>query len=178
MSRVFWMAVGAVGGVVAYRKGARALEQAHELGALGTARAAASATSRVAGRTAHGLRRLEDVRDRRAGRLVIGSVEDDSPSGYPDVTGVPPASVPSVPAGWVPADQAGSAPSGAAGRGGAAAGAGHAAGAGVRPSAPSVVILSEGDSGAVDDEPVRPQSGWTAGSAGSATARTTRSRRG
>ena len=165
MSRVFWMAVGAVGGVVAYRKGTQAMEQARELGPLGSARAVASATSRLAGRTAHGLSRLENVRDRRAGRLVIGSVEDDAPNGP---AGASWRSVDAVPAGWVPAEQAGGAP------------AGTAAGATARPAAPSVVILAEGDTGDAGGEPAegRPPSGWTAGSAGSATPRTTRPRRG
>lgn len=76
MSRTFWLAVGAVGGIVAYRKSTQAAARARELGALGTAQAAADATSRLAGRTAHGLGRLNDIRDRRQGRLVLGSAEE------------------------------------------------------------------------------------------------------
>ena len=75
MSRVFWMVVGAVGGIAAYRKGTEAVAHARELGPLGTAQAAAGATSRLAGGTARGLGRLQDIRDQRSGRLVIGSVE-------------------------------------------------------------------------------------------------------
>jgi hypothetical protein len=68
MSRVFWVAVGAVGGIVAYRKGTQAAARAKELGPLGTAQVAAQATSRLAGRTAHGLGRLNDIKARREGR--------------------------------------------------------------------------------------------------------------
>jgi hypothetical protein len=78
MSRVFWMVVGAAGGVVAYRKGTRAVQRAKELGPLGTAQVAAQTTSRLAGRTAHGLGRLNDLKAQREGRLVIGSAEEVS----------------------------------------------------------------------------------------------------
>jgi hypothetical protein len=80
MSRVFWMAVGAAGGVFAYRKGTRTAARARELGALGSAQAAAATTSRVAGRTANGLGRLVDLRDQRQGRLVIGSSDAVAPN--------------------------------------------------------------------------------------------------
>ena len=70
------MVVGAVGGVVAYRKGAQAAARAKELGPLGSAQVAAQATSKLAGRTAHGLGRLQDVRARREGRLVDGTAQD------------------------------------------------------------------------------------------------------
>jgi hypothetical protein len=76
MSRTFWLAVGAVGGIVAYRKTTEAAARAKELGALGTAQAAAQTTSRLASRTAHGLGRLNDLKARREGRLVIGSAEE------------------------------------------------------------------------------------------------------
>jgi hypothetical protein len=76
MSRVFWMVVGAAGGVVAYRRGTQAVARARELGPLGTAAVAAQATSRLAGRTAHGLGRLQSIKDQRDGRLVIGSAEE------------------------------------------------------------------------------------------------------
>jgi hypothetical protein len=76
MSRAFWMAVGAVGGIVAYRKGVEAAARARELGPLGTAQVAAAATGRLATRTAHGLGRLNDLKARREGRLVIGSAEE------------------------------------------------------------------------------------------------------
>jgi hypothetical protein len=93
MSRTFWMVVGAVGGVVAYRKGTQAAARAKELGPLGSAQVAAQATSRLAGRTAHGLGRLQDVKARREGRLVAGAAQEVT-SGE-------------LPAGWVPApDQA------------------------------------------------------------------------
>ena len=83
MSRVFWMAVGAVGGIVAYRKGTQAATRARELGPIGSAQVAAQATSRLAGRTAHGLGRLNDLKARRDGRLVLGSAEElpTDPSG-------------------------------------------------------------------------------------------------
>ena len=97
MSRAFWMVVGAVGGVAAYRKSVQAAARARELGALGTAQAAASATSRLAGRTAHGLGRLQDARARREGRLVVGSAVDVSDASASTATTV------AVPAGWVPA---------------------------------------------------------------------------
>ena len=84
MRRVFWMVVGAAGGVVAYRRGARAAARARELGPLGTAAVAAQATSRLAGRTAHGLGRLQSIKDQRDGRLVIGSAEEvTAPGGAP-----------------------------------------------------------------------------------------------
>ena len=78
MSRVFWMVVGAAGGVVAYRKGTQAVHRARELGPLGTAQVAAHATSTLAGRTARGLGRLQDIKAQREGRLVIGSAEEVS----------------------------------------------------------------------------------------------------
>ena len=76
MSRVFWVAVGAVGGIVAYRRGTQAAARARELGPLGTAQVTAQAASRLAGRTAHGLGRLNDLKARREGRLVIGSADE------------------------------------------------------------------------------------------------------
>jgi hypothetical protein len=94
MSRVFWVAVGAVGGIAAYRRGTRAAARARELGPLGTAQVAAQATSRLAGRTATGLGRLQDLKARREGRLVIGSAEDVT--AVSRTTGV-------VPDDWVPA---------------------------------------------------------------------------
>jgi hypothetical protein len=83
MSRVFWMAVGAVGGVAAYRKGTRAVHRARELGPLGTAQVAAATTSKLAGRTAHGLGRLQDIKAQREGRLVLGSAETVAPVSHP-----------------------------------------------------------------------------------------------
>jgi hypothetical protein len=89
MSRTFWMVVGAVGGVVAYRKGTQAAARARELGPLGSAQVAAQATSKLAGRTASGLGRLQDAKARREGRLLTGTAQE--------VTAGPP------PEGWVPA---------------------------------------------------------------------------
>lgn len=89
MSRVFWVAVGAVGGVVAYRKGTQAVARARELGPLGTAQVAAQATSTLASRTAHGLGRLKDLQARREGRLVIGSAEEVPPGPSPVERPVP-----------------------------------------------------------------------------------------
>jgi hypothetical protein len=81
MSRTFWVAVGAVGGIAAYRRGERMARRARELGPLGTAQAVAASTSRAAGRTASGLGRLHEIKARREGRLVLGSAEslDSSP---------------------------------------------------------------------------------------------------
>lgn len=93
MSRTFWMAVGAVGGVVAYRKGTQVVNRARDLGPVGSAQVAARATSELAGRTADGLGRLRDWQARRAGRLLVGSVE------------APAEPVASIPASWVPASQ-------------------------------------------------------------------------
>ncbi len=76
MSRTFWVAVGAVGGIVAYRRATRAVARARELGPLGTAQVAAQATSSLAGHTANGLGRLRDFKERREGRLVIGSAHE------------------------------------------------------------------------------------------------------
>lgn len=70
------MAVGAVGGVIAYRKSAQVATRARELGPLGSAQAVAAGTSRAAGRTANGLGRLVEARERRAGRLLSGSATD------------------------------------------------------------------------------------------------------
>jgi hypothetical protein len=105
MSRVFWVAVGAVGGIVAYRKGTQAAARAKELGPLGTAQVAAQATSRLAGRTAHGLGRLNDIKARREGRLVIGSADELAvevvgpvgPAGADPVAPARPAGAPTPP---------------------------------------------------------------------------------
>ncbi len=83
------MVVGAVGGAVAYRKGTQAAARAKELGPLGSAQVAAQTTSRLAGKTAHGLGRLQEVKARREGRLLTGTAQE--------VTSGPP------PEGWVPA---------------------------------------------------------------------------
>ncbi len=48
MSRVFWLGVGAVGGVVVYRRSQRALDRAKERGFIGNVQIAAEATSAVA----------------------------------------------------------------------------------------------------------------------------------
>lgn len=47
-SRVFWIGVGAVGGVVVYRRGQRAVEQARGRGIVGNVAAVAGTVSRVA----------------------------------------------------------------------------------------------------------------------------------
>ncbi len=92
MSRTFWVVVGAVGGVFAYRRGTSAVHRAKELGPLGSAQVAAQATSRLAGRTANGLGRLQDVKARRDGTLLTGAAEE-----------IESGSVPAIPADWVPA---------------------------------------------------------------------------
>lgn len=48
-SRLFWVAVGAVGGVYAYRRGQRAVVDARERGLVGNVAAVAGTVSRVAG---------------------------------------------------------------------------------------------------------------------------------
>jgi hypothetical protein len=78
MSRSFWVIVGAAGGIVAYRRATRLAARSKELGALGTAQAAAATTSRLAGGAAAGIGRVRDVRDRRAGRLVTGALVADA----------------------------------------------------------------------------------------------------
>lgn len=70
------MLVGAVGGVVAYRKGTQTATRAKELGPLGSAQVAASATGRLASRTANGLGRIQDVKARREGKLLTGTAEE------------------------------------------------------------------------------------------------------
>ncbi|MGB7982228.1 MAG: hypothetical protein WCF36_15720 [Candidatus Nanopelagicales bacterium] len=101
MSRTFWAAVGAVGGVIAYRKATQAAHRAKELGPLGSAQVAAQATSRMAGRTAHSLGRLQEVKARREGRLLRGQAQElDLVPAPQQATG--PAAGP-VPDGWVPA---------------------------------------------------------------------------
>ncbi len=92
MSRTFWLLVGAVGGVVVYRKGTQTATRAKELGPLGSAQVAAGATGRLASRTANGLGRLADVKARREGKLLTGTAEQ--------VAAEP------VPVGWVPVDDA------------------------------------------------------------------------
>ena len=103
MSRSFWVAVGAAGGIVAYRRGTRAVERARELGPLGSAQLAAQTTSNLAGKTANGIGRLQDARARRAGRLVLGSAEavgdDQSGSSGSDAAGPPGSAAPAAPAG-------------------------------------------------------------------------------
>jgi hypothetical protein len=89
------MVVGAVGGVVAYRKGTQAAHRAKELGPMGSAQVAAAATSRLAGRAANGLGRLQEIKARREGRLLTGQVQE--------------AAVEPPPAGWVPAPAPGEA---------------------------------------------------------------------
>ena len=76
MSRTFWLLVGAVGGVVAYRKGTQTAARAKKLGPLGSAQVAASTTGRLASRTANGLGRLQDVKARREGKLLTGTAEE------------------------------------------------------------------------------------------------------
>ncbi len=102
MSRTFWAVVGAVGGVIAYRKGTQAAHRAKELGPLGSAQVAAQATSRLAGRTANGLGRVQDAKARREGKLLTGTAEQ--------VAATPIGA--QVPGDWVPASgpSAGSAP--------------------------------------------------------------------
>ena len=78
------MVVGAVGGVVAYRKGTQAAARAKELGPLGSAQVAAQATSKLAGRTASGLGRLQDVKARREGRLLTGTAQEVTSGPLPD----------------------------------------------------------------------------------------------
>lgn len=48
MSRVVWIGVGAIGGVVAYRRGQRAVNAARERGLIGNVQHAALAASQVA----------------------------------------------------------------------------------------------------------------------------------
>ncbi len=48
MSRVFWLGVGAVGGVVVYRRGLRVFDEAKARGFVGNLQVAADATSAVA----------------------------------------------------------------------------------------------------------------------------------
>ena len=108
MSRTFWLLVGAVGGVVVYRKGTQTANRAKELGPLGSAQVAASATGRLAGRTATGLGRLQDLKARREGKLLTGTAEQ--------IAAEP------VPVGWVPVDSSGIAP----GSGGPSSGGGSA----------------------------------------------------
>ena len=92
MSRTFWVVVGAVGGVTAYRKGTRVAARAKELGPMGSAQVAATATSKIAGRTAAGLGRLQDRKAHRDGRMVTGSIE---------AGGVDAGSVEPPPVGWL-----------------------------------------------------------------------------
>lgn len=106
MSRTFWVVVGAIGGIAAYRKGTQAVQHAKELGPLGTAQVAAQATSSLAGRTANGLGRLRELKARREGRLLIGSAQDvPAPAGAG--TAAPGSAVPE---GWVPAPAASARP--------------------------------------------------------------------
>jgi len=104
MSRTFWVVVGAVGGVVAYRKGTHAARRAKELGPMGSAQVAASATSRMAGRTANGLGRLQEIKARREGRLLTGEVQEGALN--PPPVGWVPAPIPGEPVAPVPAPTA------------------------------------------------------------------------
>ena len=97
MSRTFWLLVGAVGGVVAYRKGTQTATRARELGPLGSAQVAAGATGRLASRTANGLGRIQDVKARREGKLLTGTAEQ--------IAAEP------VPVEWVPVEHSGTVPS-------------------------------------------------------------------
>lgn len=51
MSRTFWVAVGAVGGVYAYRRGQRAAAEARARGLVGNVQAAAGAAASIANGT-------------------------------------------------------------------------------------------------------------------------------
>lgn len=48
VSRTFWVAVGAIGGIYAYRRGQRALDDARERGLVGNVQVAAEAAASVA----------------------------------------------------------------------------------------------------------------------------------
>ena len=52
MRRVFWMAVGAAGGIWAYQRGAEALERARERGVVGNVVAASTLAGKVAATSA------------------------------------------------------------------------------------------------------------------------------
>lgn len=105
MNRTFWVTLGAIGGIVAYRRGARAVHRAQELGPLGSAQVAAQATSTLADRAARGLGRLRQLQERRAGRLVIGTAQDATADAAvaPGSGGADAAPATStIPRGWVP----------------------------------------------------------------------------
>lgn len=101
MTRTFWMAVGALGGIAAYRKSVKVANRARELGPLGSAQAIASGAGRAADRTANGLGRVIESRERRAGRLLSGTATDR--------TGLPAGQ--GIPADWSPLPDLGSAQS-------------------------------------------------------------------
>ncbi len=117
MSRTFWVLVGAVGGVVAYRKGTQTATRAKELGPLGSAQVAVSATGRLASRTANGLGRLQEVKARREGKLLTGTAEQIAAEPVPlewlpvDHSGTPPSSRGPGPATPTPSSGSGSGPS-------------------------------------------------------------------
>lgn len=73
MSRTFWVAVGATGGIIAYRRGNAAVERAKERTKTENLRAAARAVSTGARRTAHVAAFVAG--ERRDPRVVEASVQ-------------------------------------------------------------------------------------------------------
>ncbi|MFY9330263.1 MAG: hypothetical protein WAO41_01140 [Candidatus Nanopelagicales bacterium] len=70
MARTFWFALGATGGVLAYRKGQQLIEQARQRGVVGSVYAATESASAVA-------TGAKDLVQR--GLSGLGTPEDDGP---------------------------------------------------------------------------------------------------
>lgn len=70
MRRLFWVAVGAAGGIWAYRRGGEALENARERGVVGNITWATATAGRVAGTATKVMALAAEQGARTAGRLT------------------------------------------------------------------------------------------------------------
>lgn len=80
MRRLFWVAVGAAGGIWAYQRGTAALENARERGVMGNVAVATATASKVATTATHVVALAADQGARLAARVSErGKAADDEP---------------------------------------------------------------------------------------------------
>lgn len=98
MRRVFWVAVGAAGGIWAYQRGSEALARAKERGVVGNITAATATATKVAS-TAGRAVNLAAAQGARVGARLAGTSGDDSGSASsPPKNGAPrPTATPARP---------------------------------------------------------------------------------
>lgn len=81
MARLFWIGVGAVGGVYAYRKGEQAVDTVREQGVIGTAQiVAAAAVQSAAVLRAQPADAVAQPRGLRVGRFRITRADEPAPA--------------------------------------------------------------------------------------------------